>query len=363
MWDIDVTIALDTYNGLNVRQHWGARARTARRQRATVGDALWKLRMPPGPWHVRLTRYATRSLDTDGLAAALKSVRDAVAVRLGVDDGPRAPVAWEVAQERGPGPQRVRVQLRGARHAGDLGSVEGLSGSGAPPLRGEGDADPLKRETLAPKRPRALDGLGFVGHLDKGAAVGADLAPERHSPDALAPRPLHSQRAPHARPDGRPLVRGEGIEQRAHERRFGPVSHARAVGRDDARARGPREPFRGRGHDDVTREPVPSVHDEEAGAVFFHGREGTEKARPFVDGRPSAHAAVLAPRHDLDALARRPSFDLDPLRVEPKRLVSGRNAHVRDRLRHVPSLRLPSLRHAGSTSDTGPYSNTHHMAR
>ncbi len=52
------------------------------------------------PLRVVITRMAPRSLDDDNAARAAKSVRDAVAAWLGVDDGNRKLVVWEVEQEK-----------------------------------------------------------------------------------------------------------------------------------------------------------------------------------------------------------------------------------------------------------------------
>lgn len=108
---LDVTIpGLATKNESNTRTHWRDRQKRAKHQRAVVGLVLATQRPPAGPWRVTLTRVSPRALDTDGLAAALKAVRDAVASWLGVDDGPAAPVTWRVEQERGEVAVRVRVE-------------------------------------------------------------------------------------------------------------------------------------------------------------------------------------------------------------------------------------------------------------
>lgn len=58
----------------------------------------------------RLVRLGGPGMDSDGLAAASKYVRDTVALFLGVGDGPRGPVRWEYDQEPG-GAFGVRVEL------------------------------------------------------------------------------------------------------------------------------------------------------------------------------------------------------------------------------------------------------------
>lgn len=67
--------------------------------------------VPDGPFIATLTRVApSEGLDDDGLGAALKRVRDAVAGALGVDDGPRGPVTWVPRQRRGPWGVAVEIE-------------------------------------------------------------------------------------------------------------------------------------------------------------------------------------------------------------------------------------------------------------
>jgi len=102
---IAVTIpGLRLSSTLNARQHWRVRAVAARRQRALARLCLSTHPRPTGPVVVTITRVAPRSLDSDNLAGACKSVRDGVADWLGVDDGvaERAGlVAWRVEARRG----------------------------------------------------------------------------------------------------------------------------------------------------------------------------------------------------------------------------------------------------------------------
>lgn len=93
----------------NLREHHMARhRRTDAQKRAT------RARCPPwtgGPLLVvTLTRVSPRPLDDDNLRSALKSVRDAVATWLRIDDASPL-VRWEYAQEKGPTPL-VRVEGR-----------------------------------------------------------------------------------------------------------------------------------------------------------------------------------------------------------------------------------------------------------
>lgn len=91
----------------NLREHWAVKAKRVDAQRRAT-----RYRCPAwtgGPLLVvRLTRVASRSLDDDNLRGALKSVRDAVAMWLKVDDASPL-VRWEYAQEKGAEPC-VRVE-------------------------------------------------------------------------------------------------------------------------------------------------------------------------------------------------------------------------------------------------------------
>lgn len=106
----------------NLREHWSARAKRAKKHRE---GAVWLT------WHhvgltlaadviahggtVHLTRYAPRRLDDDNLAGALKATRDGIAAALGVDDGDER-VQWRYAQGRcKSGEQRVVVTIAAAR--------------------------------------------------------------------------------------------------------------------------------------------------------------------------------------------------------------------------------------------------------
>lgn len=98
-----IVIPIRTAPGLNVREHWRARARRVRSERLAAGMVLNSQPRPPIPCTVRLTRVApSNGLDDDNLAGALKAVRDQVADWLGVDDKDRATVRYVYAQRRGP---------------------------------------------------------------------------------------------------------------------------------------------------------------------------------------------------------------------------------------------------------------------
>jgi len=105
-WVIEVPLRIR--NGCNLREHWAVRAKRVKRERDTVMWALFarerpgksvSLKRPTLPVVVTITRLAPRKLDDDNAIAGCKSVRDAIAECLGVDDAdPR--VTWRYAQEK-----------------------------------------------------------------------------------------------------------------------------------------------------------------------------------------------------------------------------------------------------------------------
>lgn len=124
---VDVTLPIKLESTLNERTHWAKRAKRAKQQRACSDLALRAAsprgmagslgRTPSAVATVKIVRIAPRSLDTDNLVAAGKSVRDGIADFLGLDDrDPR--VTWWVEQEKSPKPRsyavRIIVEIEGA---------------------------------------------------------------------------------------------------------------------------------------------------------------------------------------------------------------------------------------------------------
>lgn len=86
----------------NKREHWAAKAKRTKRQRAALYWALLadvKVR-PALPLVVTLTRIAPRVLDDDNLSSGFKACRDGIADWLGVDDGDLR-IQWKYAQAKG----------------------------------------------------------------------------------------------------------------------------------------------------------------------------------------------------------------------------------------------------------------------
>lgn len=93
-------LPLETKGGPNKRMHWSKRAKLAGAERAWTRTMLgWNFK-PLLPCTITMTRMTpTKFLDDDNLRGVLKSVRDGIADKLGVDDGdPR--IEWKYEQAR-----------------------------------------------------------------------------------------------------------------------------------------------------------------------------------------------------------------------------------------------------------------------
>lgn len=104
------TVPIKTVNPLNgSHRHWTV---DASRRKATHRAVA--LRFPPIDLAtvitVTLTRISPGELDDDAVPPSLKTVRDAVAAKLRLDDACRL-VAWVYRQERGEASVRVEMDL------------------------------------------------------------------------------------------------------------------------------------------------------------------------------------------------------------------------------------------------------------
>lgn len=107
---VEVEFPMALKNPLNAREHWGAKAKRAKKQRDATLWALKaervhdKLPLVRWPLVVTLTRIYTGRMgrmDDDGLSAAFKWTRDSIAAYIGVDDAdPR--ITFRCEQLRGP---------------------------------------------------------------------------------------------------------------------------------------------------------------------------------------------------------------------------------------------------------------------
>lgn len=92
-----IILPIKTVSLANEHLHWRVRHKRAKEQRTAAALAF-----PAGnqlPLTIRLTRRSPGTLDDDNLPPSLKSIRDGIADKLGVDDrDPR--VKWVYQQER-----------------------------------------------------------------------------------------------------------------------------------------------------------------------------------------------------------------------------------------------------------------------
>lgn len=104
---LDFLIPVQTVSEANQREHWGLKHRRKVAQQTETIVVLHNNllgRKVAMPCVVKLIRIAPRALDSDNLAGSFKHVQDAIAKKLGVDDGDVAKVKWEYSQM----PVRIR---------------------------------------------------------------------------------------------------------------------------------------------------------------------------------------------------------------------------------------------------------------
>ena len=87
-------LPLRLISAANSREHWAARARRVKRERA----AAIVVRRHPLPCIVTIKRHGKRLMDGDNLQAACKALRDGIADRLGVDDADSR-ITWRYEQD------------------------------------------------------------------------------------------------------------------------------------------------------------------------------------------------------------------------------------------------------------------------
>ena|ERR1041385_1354249 len=98
---IDFQAPVKTVSEANQREHWAVKLKRKKQQQLEIFAALQNNLVGKKvtlPCVVRLTRIGPRALDTDNLAGAMKHVQDAIARKLGCDDGDTEKVQFEYAQ-------------------------------------------------------------------------------------------------------------------------------------------------------------------------------------------------------------------------------------------------------------------------
>lgn len=97
----------------NTQENHFATARRRRAEHRATAEALATIKRPASTVSsVRLVRVSWNLADDDGTISALKTVRDAVAIWLKVNDSPRDAIAWTYAAEQRRLLEDVRVRGR-----------------------------------------------------------------------------------------------------------------------------------------------------------------------------------------------------------------------------------------------------------
>lgn len=98
---LDFCAPIRVISEANGREHWAVKMRRGKAQQqeidAVMSNAL-RGRAVALPCVVRLTRIGPKALDSDNLAGGFKACQDAIARRLGIDDGDTSKVTWEYKQ-------------------------------------------------------------------------------------------------------------------------------------------------------------------------------------------------------------------------------------------------------------------------
>lgn len=98
---LDFQAPIRTVSEANQREHWAIKFKRKKDQQLEMLVALQnnlvgkKVKLP---CVVKLTRIGPKPLDSDNLAGAMKHVQDAIAKKLGIDDGDTEKIRWEYHQ-------------------------------------------------------------------------------------------------------------------------------------------------------------------------------------------------------------------------------------------------------------------------
>ena len=104
-------IPVRTESTMNLREHWRVKSERAKKHRRIASVVSSVVPWSDGPLEILLTRISPREMDSDNLAASMKSVRDGIADAIGRDDGSKS-LKWVYSQERGrPKEYSVRVSV------------------------------------------------------------------------------------------------------------------------------------------------------------------------------------------------------------------------------------------------------------
>lgn len=108
-----IPLRLPSLNNLSHR-HWRSLSAITNKQKAATRLVMSGIDAPPIPalpLLITITRVGPRRLDDDNLAGACKYVRDAIAAKVGVDDGSDL-YTWRYEQRTGPYGVEVEIVTR-----------------------------------------------------------------------------------------------------------------------------------------------------------------------------------------------------------------------------------------------------------
>ncbi len=104
-------LAYETLPSVNMRGAWYMHEGRIKKERELGALIAMKL-VSFFPMACIFTRYGSTLLDDDNLRPCFKAIRDGIAQRLGVRDGPTGPIKWEYKQEKtGLGCYGIRVEF------------------------------------------------------------------------------------------------------------------------------------------------------------------------------------------------------------------------------------------------------------
>ncbi len=114
--ELSFTAPVRLVSEANRREHWAVQRRRKIEQQQHVALAFFaalkgrRLHVSM-PCLVTLTRVGAKTLDSDNLANSFKAVQDAIAQKLGVDDGDVSRVRW-VYEQRATGRHEYSLEVR-----------------------------------------------------------------------------------------------------------------------------------------------------------------------------------------------------------------------------------------------------------
>lgn len=107
------SVALETPNTSNLRQHWSKTAERNRSQRGALKREVgkWLLTFDPPRLVITVIRVSPRRVDGPNLGSALKAAIDGISDALRIDDGSPV-VEWRLEQRKGPAAVEWKLEAK-----------------------------------------------------------------------------------------------------------------------------------------------------------------------------------------------------------------------------------------------------------